>query len=224
MEKITNEDLKEMLMKSENKEASDVVVNDETGEVQWVKVENVENLEDSLEQDIDFNTIPEKVEATPYELSSLNPILEHRKDYNLGITEKDLKDMNKYVAGEAARPEFLEKYVANIEGKIRDQALLVSLIQTNQVSMMLAYRENLFERLFIPENLYSMDASELASTLSYLDRSISTINKSSLETVEKINQSVGINSKYRDIVDKMLLLPKDKLEKLQEILKDENVN
>ena len=74
MEKITNEDLKEMLMKSENKEASDVIVNDETGEVQWVKVENVENLEDSLEQDIDFNTIPEKVEATPYELSSLNPI------------------------------------------------------------------------------------------------------------------------------------------------------
>ena len=132
--------------------------------------------------------------------------------------------MNKYVAGEAARPEFLEKYIANIEGKIRDQALLVSLIQTNQVSMMLAYRENLFERLFIPENLYSMDSSELASTLSYLDRSISTINKSSLETVEKINQSVGINSKYRDIVDKMLLLPKDKLEKLQEILKDENVN
>ena len=86
MEKITDDDLKAMLTKDE---APKEIVNEKTGEVLWVEISEEEakealnnaidatyedtSLQDSLEKEIDFNTIPEVVEAN--EEHALNPIL-----------------------------------------------------------------------------------------------------------------------------------------------------
>lgn len=226
MEKITDNDLKEMLTKSEEQteDLSDVIVNEETGEVQWVKINdaiipeqaelNEENLEEQLEQEIDFNKIPENVD-NGYEDMSLDPVIEQRKDLNVGLTPEDIKDLYLYVSGKGEKPLYIDKFTSDAEGRLKDMTLVMAQLQLAQIPTLTALRNQVQERLFAPENLYDMDSKTLSATMSNLTKDIQNIIDGSIKAIQTTSQFGTLNSKYRDLVNSMIMLPPEKLELIE---------
>lgn len=225
MEKITDEELMKLLTKQDTPK----ITNEETGEVQWVKAseDNTANepnedipLQDSLEQDIDFSTIPEMSDDS-YELLT-NPIIERRKEIGLNLQPEQLIELSDYVLGKAKRPDYLEKFSTDAEGRIKDMAMMVTMIQLDQLPLLSSLREQVQERLFTPSNLADMDLATLTSALNNLNRGISSTMESSFKMIQLMSQTTGLNSKYRTLVDGMLQLTPDKLAKLEEYIFGEN--
>lgn len=225
MEKITDEDLKVMLTKEESpKEIS----NKDTGEVQWVKIPNDEDiildepkeepLQDVLEDD--FNTIPEVINNN-YSEESLDPILQERDKLTLGLTTEDLQEFFLYISGKGEKPDFVDKFMSDTEGRLKEMASIISLVRLSQIPTLTAYKNQTMSRLFSPDNLYDMDSKTLSATMANLNKEITDIIDSSLKTVQVTNQFGSLNNKYRQIIDYMLLLPPDKLDKIEELVKDE---
>ena len=228
MEKITDEDLKVMLTKEESpKEIS----NKDTGEVQWVKIPNDEDiildepkeepLQDVLEDD--FNTIPEVINNN-YSEEPLDPILQERDKLTLGLTTEDLQDFFLYISGKGEKPDFVDKFMSDTEGRLKEMASIISLVRLSQIPTLTAYKNQTMSRLFSPDNLYDMDSKTLSATMANLNKEITDIIDSSLKTVQVTNQFGSLNNKYRQIIDYMLLLPPDKLDKIEELVKDEPTN
>lgn len=225
MEKITDEDLKVMLTKEESpKEIS----NKDTGEVQWVKIPNDEDiildepkeepLQDVLEDD--FNTIPEVINNN-YSEESLDPILQERDKLTLGLTTEDLQEFFLYISGKGEKPDFVDKFMSDTEGRLKEMASIISLVRLSQIPTLTAYKNQTMSRLFSPDNLYDMDSKTLSATMANLNKEITDIIDSSLKTVQVTNQFGSLNNKYRQIIDYMLLLPPDKLDKIEELVKEE---
>lgn len=232
MEKITDEELIKLLTKQDTPK----ITNANTGEVQWVQVDTPSEVEakeetkaepnediplqDSLEQDIDFSTIPEMADDN-YELLT-NPIIERRKELGLNLKPEQLIELSDYVLGKARRPDYLEKFSTDAEGKVKDLAMMVTMIQLDQLPILHGLREQVQERLFTPSNLADMDLATLTSTLNNLNRGISSTLESSVKIIQLLSQTSGLNSKYRTLVDGMLQLTPDKLSKLEEYVFGEN--
>ena len=230
MEKITDSELKAMLTKE--KDTPEEIIDEETGEVQWVKlpadtafedtpmakVLNEElPLQDSLEQEIDFNTIPETVENT-YEEKPLDPILAQRKDLTIGLTPEDLQNFFDYVVGKGEKPDFVDRFMADAEGRIKEMTMIMNMVQLSQIPTETALINQVTERLFDPNNLYDMDSKTLSATRSNLKSDISKTLETALKSIQVTSQYGSLNNEYRRILDGVMMLPVDKLEKVRSLL------
>lgn len=227
MEKITDEELKSMLTKTE--ENPDEIRNEETGEVQWVKATKEEvaeafdevSLQNSLEQNIDFNTIPEVVENS-YEEKPLDPVLEKRHELTIGLTPEDIQAFFDYVAGKADKPLFVDKFMADTEGRLKEMATIMMMAELSSIPTKTALVRQMTERLFAPENLYDMDSKTLTSAITNMNKDIMNILDVSLRTVQTTSQFGSLNNEYRRLLDSMMMLPAEKLKLVQDtILEDE---
>jgi len=233
MEKITDEDLKNMLTKT--KENPEVISNEETGEAQWVKLPSdtkfedtpmakvLENktLEDSLEQEINFNTIPENIENICEE-KPLDAVLVKRNELTLGLTPEDIQDLFNYIAGKGEKPLFVDKFMSDTEGRLKEMSAIMTLMQLSRIPMLTAYTNQVQERLFDPSNLYDMDLKTLSSTLTNLNKDITNILDVSMRTVQNNSQFGSLNNEYRKLLDSMMMLPEDKLEQIRELVMKED--
>lgn len=242
MEKITDNDLKEMLTKpEEQKEEPEVIVNEETGEVQWVKIDKdtpfeetpmydaitseqkEENLEEQLEQDIDFNKIPENIETNDYEEVSLDPILEQRKELAISLSPKDLKDAMLYATGNGVKPIFIDRFTSDAEGRLRDIIMMITQIQLSKIPTLTALYDQLLERMFSPQNLYDMDSKVLSGAMANIGKDIQMRLDGSVKALQVVNQTGSLNNKYRNLIDNMIMLPPDKLELLEQFIFDDKI-
>ncbi len=230
MEKITDSELKAMLTKE--KDTPEEIINEETGEVQWIKlpadtafedtpmakVLNEElPLQDSLEQEIDFNTIPETVDNT-YEEKPLDPILAKRKDLTIGLTPEDLQNFFDYVVGKGEKPDFVDRFMADAEGRIKEMTMVMNMVQLSQIPTETALINQVTERLFDPNNLYDMDSKTLSATRSNLKSDISKTLETALKSIQVTSQYGSLNNEYRRILDGVMMLPVDQLEKVRSLL------
>ena len=82
--------------------------------------------------------------------------------------------------------------------------------------------KTLRERLFTPENLYAMDIKDLTTASNNISKEIQGIMDSATKSVLTFNQFGSVNSEFRDVLGKLMLLPEDKFNKIKDILfKDE---
>ena len=125
MEKITDEDLKSMLTKTEDK--SEVVFDAKIEDTPVAEVLEKETLQDCLEQEIDFNTIPENIE-TVYEEKPLDVVLEKRNQLSIGLTPEDIQDLFNYIAGKGEKPLFVDKFMADTEGRLKEMSSIMTLL------------------------------------------------------------------------------------------------
>lgn len=172
------------------------------------------NLDEALNRENDFNTIPEN----PIPEAPLDPMIEERNNLKVGLTPEDIKNLYSYISGEGEKPLFLDKFASDSEGRLKDMILIMQLIQLARLPMLTALQAQIQERLFAPENLYSMDISDLTKASGSVTKEVETILKTSTDAIQTITQFGTLNSEYRKLIDAILLLPEDKLNRIKEIV------
>lgn len=172
-----------------------------------------DNLSEALGDDSDFNTIPDSIPEAP-----LDPMIEERNNLKVGLTPEDIKNLYSYISGDGEKPLFLDKFASDSEGRLKDMVLIMQLIQLSRLPMLTALQAQIQERLFAPENLYSMDISDLTKASNSVTKEVETILKTSTDAIQMITQFGTLNSEYRKLIDAILLLPEEKLNRIKEIV------
>lgn len=169
---------------------------------------------------VEENKIPDSLaDETKQEIE--NPLITRRSDLNIGLTADDIIAMFSYISGAETKPAFLDKFTADIEGKLKDTVLMTNLLQLQSIPTIMALQANVRERLYCPENLYSMDIKDLTASSSNLSKEISSILSNATNSVQTFSQYGGINSEYRKLLDRLVLLPEDKLSQINNFLNSE---
>lgn len=226
MEKITDNDLKAMLTK--NEETSKEIKNKDTEETQWVEISKEEakeafnnainatidensSLQESLEQEIDFNTIPEVVEDG-YEEKPLDPVIEQREKLTIGLTPEDIQAFFNYISGKGEKPDFVDRFMADAEGRVKEMTMIMNLIQLSQIPTDAALVNQLTERLYEPTNFYDIEAcKDIIATRSAVKKDINNTIDIALKSIQTTNQFGSLNNEYRKLLDSVMMLPADKL-------------
>lgn len=167
------------------------------------------------------NEIPDSM-VSGEEPAVLNPILADRDNLNIGLGPEDIKSLYSYLSGSGEKPLFIDKYTSDTEGRLKDMVYMMNLIQMSNLPMLMAYQQTLRERLFTPENLYAMDIKDLTTASNNISKEIQGIMDSATKSVLTFNQFGSVNSEFRDVLGKLMLLPEDKFNTIKDILfKDE---
>lgn len=167
------------------------------------------------------NEIPDSM-VSEDEPAVLNPILADRDNLNIGLGPEDIKSLYNYLSGSGEKPLFIDKYTSDTEGRLKDMVYMMNLIQMSNLPMLMAYQQTLRERLFTPENLYAMDIKDLTTASNNISKEIQGIMDSATKSVLTFNQFGSVNSEFRDVLGKLMLLPEDKFNAIKDILfKDE---
>lgn len=167
------------------------------------------------------NEIPDSM-VSEDEPAVLNPILADRDNLNIGLGPEDIKSLYSYLSGSGEKPLFIDKYTSDTEGRLKDMVYMMNLIQMSNLPMLMAYQQTLRERLFTPENLYAMDIKDLTTASNNISKEIQGIMDSATKSVLTFNQFGSVNSEFRDVLGKLMLLPEDKFNTIKDILfKDE---
>ena len=167
------------------------------------------------------NEIPDSM-VSEGEPAVLNPILADRDNLNIGLGPEDIKSLYNYLSGSGEKPLFIDKYTSDTEGRLKDMVYMMNLIQMSNLPMLMAYQQTLRERLFTPENLYAMDIKDLTTASNNISKEIQGIMDSATKSVLTFNQFGSVNSEFRDVLGKLMLLPEDKFNTIKDILfKDE---
>lgn len=172
------------------------------------------SLEEALNLEEELNTLPDK--QTPE--VPLDPIIEERNNLKVGLTPDDIKTLYSYISGEGEKPIFLDKFATDSEGRLKDMVLIMQLIQLSRLPMLTALQAQVQERLFSPENLYAMDITDLTKASNSITKEVETILKTSTDAIQMITQFGTLNSEYRKLIDAILLLSEDKLNRIKEIV------
>lgn len=219
MEKITDDDLKAMLINTNDSQEETI----DEAEFLEIPEEDIQvNLDDKLVQDdlekeFDFNTIPETIDSR-YEEKPLDPILEDRDKLTIGLTTSDIEDFFNYVSGKGEKPDFVDKFMADAEGRLKEMSMIMMMAQLSRIPTQTALVNQMTERLFSPENLYDMDSKTLTSAISNMNKDIMNVLKASLETTQTTSQFGSLNNEYRQLLDSMMMLPPEKLQAIRDVV------
>lgn len=172
---------------------------------------------------IDFNTIPDSLmdETTDYPIT--DPLLLDRENLKPGVTPTDFKSLLDYVAGNGDKPLSIDKFSANIEDKLKDVTYMMNLYQLLNLPMLTSYQNEVRARLYNSETLNSMDIKDLTSVSSNLTKEIKMILDSANQAVQTISQYSTNSNEYNNILNKLIMLPTDKLMKISKVLEEEGV-
>ena len=229
MEKITDDDLKAMLMNIEkpilSEEPQETQIPIDKEEINTKEIEEPKQLDsfDIDKQELDFNIIPDNIESS-YEEKPLDPILKERDELSIGITPEDIKDFYNYVAGKAEKPLFIDKFMADVEGRLKEMTSLMTMSELSRLPIIAAYTNQLMDRMFSPENLYDMDLKTITSSLVNLNKYITNTLENSMKMIQTTSQYSCLNNEYRKALDGMLLLPPDKLKWVMENVLENGIN
>ena len=167
------------------------------------------------------NEIPDSM-VNEEEQVVLSPILANRENLTLGLGPEDIKSLYNYLSGTGDKPRFIDKYTSDTEGRLKDTVYIMNMLQMSSLPMLMAYQQTLRERLFTPENLYAMDIKDLTTASNNISKEIQGILDSATKSVLTFNQFGSVNSEFRDVLGKLMLLPEDKFNAIKEIVfKDE---
>ena len=98
----------------------------------------------------------------------------------------------------------------------------MTLLQLSRIPVLTAQVNQVQDRLFDPSNLYDMDSKTLSATMTNLNKDIMNILDVSIKTVQNNSQFGSLNNEYRRLLDSMMMLPADKLDKIRELVMKED--
>ena len=141
------------------------------------------------------------------------------KDLDLGISIEELQEFYDYVAGKADKPLFVDKFIADINGRMKEMVLVVNELRLAQVPKLLEYYNKALNVLFEKANLDTMDIKEVSALMTNVNKDILSIVEMSTKAIQTINGFDGLNSEYRNLLNGLMLISEDKLRELQANLK-----
>lgn len=137
---------------------------------------------------------------------------------NLSISEKDLQDLYDYVAGKADKPLFLDRFTADLNGRLKEMLLVVTQLQLSRVPKLLEYYDSIQEKLVNSENINNMKLEESTKIMLNISKDFQSIIDTSIKTLQTINNYDSLNNSYRDLLNRMLLLSDEKINSIKDKL------
>lgn len=176
---------------------------------------------DSLEiDDSIFSEIPdEMLNETD---KPLDPLIENRDSLKVGLTPEDIKSLYEYMSGDGEKPLFIDKFTSDSEGRLKDMIYVMNLIQLSRIPTLTALQAQVQERLFSSKNLYSMNIRELTAASSNITKELQGIIKASTETFQTFNALGSLNNEYRNLLNRLMLMPEEKITRIKEIINRED--
>lgn len=138
------------------------------------------------------------------------------KDLNIGISIEELQEFYDYVAGKANKPPFVERFMTDLNGRLKEMVIVITELQLSQIPKLLEYNNEIKEVLFNKTDLETKDAAELVASMCNINKEIRSIIETSTKTIQTVNNFEPLNSEYRSLLNYILMLPEDKLRELQE--------
>lgn len=205
-------------MKKVDENNIDDILDDMIDEEVEDKVSTIEDFENS--ELFDENKIPDNLVSEDNSYST-QPILAEREKLQLGLTPEDIKDLYDYMSGKAEKPLFIDRFTSDTEGRLKDMTYMMNLLQMSSLPMLIALQSQVREKLYSRENLMSMDVKDLSASSANLTKEINSILSNSINTVQTFSSMGSLNSEYRKLLDRLMLLPEDKVHRLMDILNEE---
>lgn len=221
MEKFTDKELEEMLDNIEKPsdeiklESTDTELNEE--EFQFKEEDLDERL--NTNQELDFDTIPDK-SMEIYE--DLDPVIVDRAKINLGLNTEELISLINYVSGKGPKPDFIDRFTTDMTDRMKDMILVMNEVLLASIPVKVALQNQVQERLFTPQNLYDMDSKTLSATSLNLSKEIQGNMNAAVNAIQVINNFGSTNSQYRQLLDRIMMLPEDKFNKIRDIVLTED--
>ena len=150
----------------------------------------------------------------------LPAVIEQRSeiDAELGLKPEDLKSLYAYLSGKGEKPIFLDRYMADSENKLKDFQHVMTLIRLSSIPQLAALQGAIQTQLYSPANLLQMDAKDLATASANLSREMSDILNNAVKSIELMNSMGRVDSRYRAMMDKLLVVPEDVLNQIEHLL------
>jgi hypothetical protein len=141
-------------------------------------------------------------------------------DSELGLKAEDLKALYSYVSGKGDKPQFLDRYLADNENKLKDFQHIMTLIRLSSIPQLAALEASIQQRLYSKDNISVMDAKDLSAASANLSKEISDILNTSIKAIEQMNAMGRVDSKYRALIDKLLVVPDDVLNQIEHLIEN----
>lgn len=137
---------------------------------------------------------------------------------DIGFSDEKLDEAIDYMEGKTQSLDFLEKFKADNNSKIKDYALISTVTQLARIPSLIKYLNNVYSYLYASSSLSEMDSKDLVTLGRNLSSEISSIMESSRKTIDTIERSSGISSEYKDLLDSLLSQSPDDLKHMKEFL------
>lgn len=175
------------------------------------------NITDSLLEDLNLGDDFKIPSAEEIEIP-LSPLITERETLDLQLSLEDFSDMIKYIRGIGPKPSYLDKMTSDAENRLKDIVYIINFSQLSNLPSLIALQGQIRERLFAPENLYSMDSKELTAASANVSKEIQSTLDSAIKMLQTTSQLGSLNNEYRNLIDMILNMPEDKLNRIKEIV------
>ena len=186
----------------ENNELENISKND----IELISLDDISDLGD-LSGNLDGGLIDEEPIS--------NEVLENSTKNVLGITDEQLREFFNYLICTGPKPSWADKFMADIEGRIKDSTSMIMLQQQAQIPNQLAYINALQKHLYSEANLKYMDSKTLSTQISNVSNLINNTMKNSISYIQGMNDWAALSSERRALVDQLIMIPDDKLERVK---------
>lgn len=147
-------------------------------------------------------------------------VIEQHEDINsnLGLSPEDLKQLYAYISGRGEKPLFLDRYMADSENKLKDFQQMMTLVRLSSIPQLAALNLEIQKKLYSPENLLTLDTKELSQASANLSKEMSDILNNAVKSIELVNSMGRVDSRYRSMMDKLLVVPDEVLNQIEHLL------
>lgn len=137
------------------------------------------------------------------------------------LDPENMKQTVEYALGKTQRPEYLEKFLADIENRLKDLSLASCALQLAEIPKLLAYKQQLDESLFTQDSIDSMSESTKINLSNSLRREISAINEGTFKILQNVGNIGAVDSNYRNLLNRLMTASPEVIQRVMEILKRE---
>jgi len=156
------------------------------------------------------------------ELNNLSPFEEGAtnlyKTPDIGIGETEMKQLLDFFEGKGESPKWLEAFLSDAPERVKTFTHVAIALQLARIPSLITMLNSVNQRLYGAENLAEMDISALSTASKNLSAEIANIQESSRRSLESIEKSGGVNSKYRSLLDTLINSSPAEIESMQEYL------
>mgnify|MGYP004634668433 CR=1 FL=1 len=137
---------------------------------------------------------------------------------DIGMSDEVLNEAIDFIEGKKQSIDYLEKFKADNNSKIKDYALLATLAQLTRVPNLVQYLRIIYSRLFSNESLAEMDPKDLATLGRNLSGELNSVMESSRKTLDMLERMNGTSNDYEDLLDGLLSQTPEDLRAMKEFL------
>lgn len=146
-----------------------------------------------------------------------NNIIDNINNLALDLTDEQIKEFYEYLTGKIPRPEFADKFFADADSRIRESNQLTAMMGLSFVPKLLAVEKSLIDDLCSPENLKFISNDEKLNRLQTLAVISTKFNELAMKYTKVSKDFAGVPSIYRQLLDKLMSIPRDKVHRLKAI-------